>query len=73
MTNDIEERVDELERENEELQNLIAELEGRFEAFAKPCAIGAEQLWEVVFNDILKQPVPHGVDLRKLVQPEKSC
>ena len=67
MMNDIEERVDELERENEELQNLIAALEGRFEAFAKPCAIGVEQLWEVVFNDILEQPVPTGPDLRKMV------
>jgi|TARA_B100002003_G_C14057991_1_gene509404 nucleosome binding factor SPN SPT16 subunit len=64
---ELEDRVDELERENEELRDKLSDLEGRFEAFAKPCAIGSEQLWEVVFNDILKRPVPSGVDLRDLV------
>ena len=66
--------MSELERENEELRDELEELrdklsdlEGRFEAFAKPCAIGSEQLWEVVFYDILKRPVPSGVDLRDLV------
>ena len=59
--------MSELERENEELRDKLSDLEGRFEAFAKPCAIGSEQLWEVVFNDILKRPVPSGVDLRDLV------
>ena len=51
--------MSELERENEvlrneleELRDKLSDLEGRFEAFAKPCAIGSEQLWEVVFNDI---------------------
>ncbi len=65
--NELEDRVDELECENEELRNRISDLEARFEAFAEPCAIGSEQLWKVVFNDILKQPVPNGVDLRDLV------
>ena len=64
---ELEDRVDELERENEELRDKLSDLEDRFEAFAEPCAIGSEQLWEVVFNDILKRPVPSGVDLRDLV------
>ena len=64
---ELEDRVDELERENEELRDKLSDLEDRFEAFAEPCAIGSEQLWEVVFNDILKQPVPSGVNLRDLV------
>ena len=60
-------RIDELEHENERLRWQLSDLEARFEAFAKPCAIGSEQLWKVVFNDILKRPVPSGVDLRDLV------
>ena len=64
---ELEDRVDELERENEELRYKLSDLESRFEAFAEPCAIGSEQLWEVVFNDILKRPVPNGVNLRDLV------
>jgi molecular chaperone GrpE (heat shock protein) len=64
---ELQDRVDELERENEELRDKLSDLEARFEAFAEPCAIGSEQLWEVVFNDILKQPVPSGVNLRDLV------
>ena len=64
---ELEDRIDELERENEELRDKLSDLEARFEAFAEPCAIGSEQLWKVVFNDILKRPVPSGVDLRDLV------
>ena len=64
---ELENRVDELERENEELRDKLSDLEARFEAFAEPCAIGSEQLWKVVFYDILKRPVPSGVDLRDLV------
>ena len=56
-----------LRNEIEELRNEIEELRYMFKAFAEPCAIGSEQLWKVVFNDILKQPVPNGVDLRELV------
>ena len=60
--------MSELERENEELRDELEELrdklsdlEGRFEAFAKPCAIGVEQLWDKV------DPGASGVDLRDLV------
>ena len=56
-----------LRDEMEELRNEIEELRCMFKAFAEPCAIGSEQLWEVVYNDILKQPVPNGVNLRELV------
>ena len=61
------ERIEELENKIEEQDNKIEEQEYRFTAFAEPCAIGSEQLWEVVFNDILKRPVPSGVDLRDLI------
>tara|TARA_Y100000034_G_scaffold95315_1_gene115746 strand:- start:3222 stop:3515 length:294 start_codon:yes stop_codon:yes gene_type:complete len=57
----------ELEDSNSELEDRLEDLEGRFMNFAKPCAIGQEQLWEVVFNDILKQPVPNGINLRNLI------
>ena len=67
-------KMSELENENEELREEIGylrdeieDLRYRFERFVEPCAIGSEQLWKVVFNDILKQPVPNGVDLRELV------
>jgi predicted nuclease with TOPRIM domain len=66
--------MNELERENkqlrdelEELRDELLDLTARFEAFVEPCAIGSEQLWEVVFNDILKRPVPSGVDLRDMI------
>ena len=58
---ELEDRVDELERENEELRDKLSDLEARFEAFAKPCAIGVEQLWDKV------DPGASGVDLRDLV------
>ena len=64
---ELEDRMEMLECENEELKLRLDELECRFQTFAEPCAIGSEQLWKVVFNDILKQPVPNGVDLRELV------
>ena len=66
--------MSELENENEELRDEIRELRDeigdlrdKFKRFAEPCAIGSEQLWKVVFNDILKQPVPNGIDLRNLI------
>ena len=66
--------MSELENENEELRDEIRELRDeigdlrdKFKRFAEPCAIGSEQLWKVVFNDILKQPVPNGPDLRDLI------
>jgi hypothetical protein len=64
MRNEIEELRNEMRNE---MRNEIEELRCMFKAFAEPCAIGSEQLWEVVYNDILKQPVPNGVDLRELV------
>jgi len=57
----------ELKDSNSELKDRLEDLEGRFMNFAKPCAIGQDQLWEVVFNDILKQPVPNGTNLRNLI------
>ena len=66
----IEEQKNEIEKQKneiEELRSLIEDLTYRFERFAEPCAIGSEQLWEVVFNDILKRPVPAGVNLKDLI------
>ena len=66
--------MSELENENEELREEIGylrdeieDLRYRFERFAEPCAIGLEQLWEIVREDIQGLPVPNGVDLRELV------
>jgi ClpP class serine protease len=56
-----------LQDQIKELKDRLEDLEGRFMNFAKPCAIGQDQLWEVVFNDILKQPVPNGTNLRNLI------
>ena len=56
-----------LQDQIEKLEGRLEDLEGRFMNFAEPCAIGQEQLWEVVFNDILKQPVPAGKDLRDMI------
>ena len=67
MLQDALERLDEANEKIEELESRISEQEYNFKAFAEPCAIGSEQLWKVVFNDILKRPVPSGVDLRDLV------
>ena len=62
-------RLDDLESENQELKDRLDDIEGSLpkEKFYETCAIGSEQLWQVVFNDILKQDVPAGVDLRELV------
>ena len=65
--NELEEQIEEQKNEIEELRSLIEDLTYRFERFAEPCAIGSEQLWEVVFNDILKRPVPAGVNLKDLI------
>ena len=46
-------------------------LESRLESvvkFLEPLAIGSEQIWEVVFNDILDRPVPDGIDLREEIK-----
>ena len=58
---ELEDRIDELEHENEKLRWQLSDLEARFEAFAIPCAIGVEQLWDKV------DPGASGVDLRDLV------
>ena len=63
----LEELVEECLERIDELESRLSEQESKFEAFAEPCAIGSEQLWKVVFNDILKRPVPNGIDLRDLV------
>jgi uncharacterized coiled-coil protein SlyX len=70
LENKIEEQDNKIEEQDnkiEEQDNKIEEQEYRFKAFAEPCAIGSEQLWEVVFNDILKRPVPAGVNLKDLI------
>ena len=65
--NELEERIDEQENVIEELRSLIEDLTYRFERFAEPCAIGQEQLWEIVREDIQGLPVPNGPDLRDLI------
>ena len=52
-----------LEADNKELRDRISKLE----AFIEPCAIGHEQLWEIVRKDIQGLPVPNGVDLRDFI------
>ncbi len=58
---ELEDRIDELEYEKEELRRRLEDLAARFETFAKPCAIGVEQLWDKVYPGVT------GVDLRDLV------
>ena len=53
--------------EGEELRLGVETVENFIREFARPMAIGTEQLWEVVFQDILKGPVPQGVDMRDIV------
>ena len=65
--NELEERIDEQENIIEELRSLIEDLTYRFERFAEPCAIGHEQLWKLVREDIQGLPVPNGPDLRDLI------
>ena len=77
LRNEIEElrnEIKESRNENEELRNEIKEsrnenedLKYRFERFAEPCAIGQEQLWKIVREDIQDLPVPDGIDLRDLI------
>ena len=59
--------LEKLREENEELRDRISNLESRFEAFIEPCAIGHEQLWKIVREDIQGLPVPNGIDLRDLI------
>ena len=62
-----EERFEELEEKIEELFDLIDNLTNRYEAFAEPCAIGQEQLWKLVREDIQGLPVPNGINLRDMI------
>jgi len=64
---DLKERIETLEEENEELRESIFNIIDRFEKFAEPCAIGHEQLWQIVRQDIQGLPVPNGIDLRDLI------
>ena len=61
---ELENRVEENEHRISELENQLSNV---IEAI-KPLAIGNEQLWEVVFNDIIKAPVPDGIDVRTLTE-----
>ena len=57
--------------EIEELEDRISDLESKMYdliKIIKPMAIGEEQLWEVVFNTILKEEVPPGNDLRQMAK-----
>jgi hypothetical protein len=70
--NKLEERIDELECQNEELRDLISDLESRFEVFAKPCAIGQDQLWEVLQYEFEKGNIETyipagGIELKDLI------
>ena len=65
--NELEERIDEQKNEIEELRSLIEDLTYRFERFAEPSAIGHEQLWKLVREDIQGLPVPNGPDLRDMI------
>ncbi len=47
-----------------EVENLRCQLADIIEVI-KPLAIGSEQLWEVVYHDILECEVPNGIDVRK--------
>ena len=57
-------KKEELIERVENLENLVSNM---IEVL-KPLAIGIEQLWEVVFRDLIKAPVPDGVDVRTLVE-----
>ena len=61
---ELENRVEENEHRISELENQLSNV---IEAI-KPLAIGNEQLWKVVFNDIIKAPVPDGIDVTTLTE-----
>ena len=79
--NKLEERLEEALKRIEELEFQVSQLEAatgelaagldeqvyRFEAFAEPCAIGSEQLWKIVREDIQGLPVPNGINLRDMI------
>ena len=51
----------------ERVQNLENLVDNMVEVL-KPLAIGNEQLWEVVFRDLIKAPVPDGIDVTTLTE-----
>ena len=53
--------------DNEEKVEELEERLAKLEKFASVAATSNEQLWKVVFEDVLKQPVPAGEDLRDLI------
>ena len=66
---ELKEQLDGLENQIDELENQIAETSNwtyNAEQLLEPLAIGSEQLWEVVFEDILKTNVPTGPDMRQM-------
>ena len=71
MIDTIDTRVEELEEAVQVLEGEIDELRGDIYAikqFLIPSSIGQEQLWSVVFEDILKQPVPYGEPLDSMAR-----
>ena len=65
--NELKERLDKALERIEELENRIEEQEYLFKSFAEPCAIGHEQLWKIVREDIQGLPVPNGINLRDMI------
>ena len=60
-----------MEMTRQEMIERIDQLESRLESvvrFLEPLTIGSEQLWELVCNDVLDMPVPHGPDMRSEVK-----
>jgi hypothetical protein len=59
--------IEELKEQIEELFDLNKNLESKLQAFIEPCAIGHEQLWKIVREDIQGLPVPNGINLRDMI------
>ena len=61
---ELEDEVQVLKDENEEMRDDIDGIK----YFLISSSIGQEQLWSVVFEDILKQPVPYGEPLDSMAR-----
>ena len=64
-------RITDLENEVEDLKNELGTMQDDIDSiksFLIPSSIGQEQLWSVVFEDILKQPVPIGETLDSMAR-----
>ena len=68
-------RIADLENEVEDLKNEVEDLKyelqldiNSIKSFLIPSSIAQEQLWSVVFEDILKQPVPIGERLDSMAR-----